>query len=68
MVQVLFTMKLQTDKYTLCISDHDEDDDVEGYFCTVCDIKIPDIDKHIQQFHCGQEVILQVRTFLVLST
>ncbi|XP_065217404.1 zinc finger protein 12-like [Planococcus citri] len=37
----------------------DDDDDVEGYFCTVCDIKIPDVYKHIQQFHSGQEVILQ---------
>lgn len=46
----------------LSLVDDDDDDDVEGYFCTVCDIKIPDVYKHIQQFHTGQEVILQVIT------
>lgn len=43
-----------------------DDDDVEGYFCTVCDIKIPDVYKHIQQFHNGQEVILQVPVLFLM--
>lgn len=40
--------------------DNEDDDDVEGYFCTVCDTKIPNLEQHIQQFHTGQEIILQV--------